>query len=215
MARSITQATVIVNPAVRECVERGFLAIDKGRVHYQLNQKRSYDWSDPEEWVRCLSVAFLIIERQYPANRIRVEVSVPRRTPNDHADVVVYSDDRCRTPYLVVENKAEKQTSANRTQGVEQLFGNANSLRAPFGLYDEGDVSIFFDIANFPSMERTVNRRGDRNFLQAQYGETPVYAFYAGTLNDISPATRQKLENRIRRAFYHLGRREARSAHRF
>jgi type I restriction enzyme M protein len=100
----------------------------------------------------------------------------------------------------VVENKAEEQTSVGRAQGVEQLFGNANSLRAPFGLYDEGDVSTFFDIANFPSMERTTNRRGDRNSLQAQYGETPIYAFHAGTPNDIASATRQMLENRIRRA---------------
>jgi type I restriction enzyme M protein len=76
MARTITPATVLANSAVQECIERGFIVIDKGRVHYQLNQKRSYEWSDPEEWVRCLAVAFLIIGRQYPANRIRVEVSV-------------------------------------------------------------------------------------------------------------------------------------------
>jgi hypothetical protein len=49
-------------------------------------------------------------------------------------------------------------------------------------------------------MERTTNRRGDRNSLQAQYGETPIYAFHAGTPNDIASATRQMLENRIRRA---------------
>ncbi len=170
------------------------------QVIYQLSQKRNYNWADPEEWVRCATIAFLIIDRQYPAHRIKVEVSVPRRIPNDHADIVVYSDDRCRSPYLVIENKAEGQNDGERAQAIEQLFGNANSLRAPLGLYDEGDRSVFFDVGNFPPMERIANRRGDRNFVPAQYGETPVYAFIAGTPNDIRPATRQVLENRIRRA---------------
>lgn len=41
------------------------------RVKYNLNQKREYDWADPEEWVRARTVAFLIVSKNYPANRIR------------------------------------------------------------------------------------------------------------------------------------------------
>jgi type I restriction enzyme M protein len=145
---------ILAKPYVRECIERGFLIFENNRITYQLNQKKSYSWANPEEWVRCNTVAWLIIERQYPAYRIRVEVSVPRRTPNDFADVVVYYDDRCRTPYLVVENKSEGQSLASQNQGIEQLFGNANSLRAPLALYDEGDTSIFFDVARHPSTEQ-------------------------------------------------------------
>src|SRR5260370_41333968 len=132
---------ILAMPNVRECVERGFVIVDKNRITYQLGQKKTYSWADPEEWIRCFTVCNLIIQWQYPAHRIKVEVQVPRRTPSDFADVVVYRDDRCREPYLLVENKAEGQTSASHQQGIEQLFGNANSLRCPLGLYDDGSNS--------------------------------------------------------------------------
>lgn len=146
---------------VIEAVKRGIIEVKGSRVTYNLGVKKSYDWSDPEEWVRARTVAFLIIERDYPANRIRTEVQVPRRTPSDSADIVVYRDDRRRQPYLVVENKAAGQTAADRRQAIEQAFGNANSLRAEYALYDEFTESHFYDVANYPSMERTDNHRGD------------------------------------------------------
>ncbi len=187
-------------PCVRECVERGFVLVEKKKVTYQLNQKKVYSWTDPEEWVRCATICRLIIDKQYPANRIKVEVQVPRRTPSDLADIVLYRDDRCREPYLVIENKADGQSTSRRQQAIEQLFGNTNSLRAPLGLYDDGSVSDFFDVANHPSTERITNRLGDRHHVPAQYGETPIYAFHAATENDIRAARRGVLESRIRRA---------------
>jgi len=68
---------------------------------------------------------------------------VPRRMPSDHADIVVYKDDACKQPYLVVENKAQELLPRERAQAIEQLFGNCNSLRAPVGLYDELGESSF------------------------------------------------------------------------
>ena len=132
------------DPNVSELIARGLITIQDERVTYNLNQSRSYQWTDPEEWVRARTIAFLIVEKGYPANRLKTEARVPRRTPNDKADIVVFEDDRCRCPYIVVENKASGQTQLERDQGVEQAFGNANSLRAPFALYDEGSVSTAF-----------------------------------------------------------------------
>ncbi len=192
--------STLADPYVIEAVARGFIEIKGGRVHYGLNQKRSYDWSDPEEWVRAQAVAFLIVGRSYPANRMRTEVTVPRRTPSDLADIVVYADDRCQVPYLVVENKAAGQSAAARRQAIEQLFGNANSLRAPLGLYDEGGAHVLFDVQNFPSTEREANRRGGRENVPHQYGTLPVYAFVAGGPTDIQPVRASVLEAKIRRS---------------
>lgn len=79
--------------SVIEAIERGIIEVKGSRITYNLGAKKPYDWTDPEEWVRARTVAFLIIERDYPANRIRTEVQVPRRTPSDSADIVVYRDD--------------------------------------------------------------------------------------------------------------------------
>lgn len=200
MPRTLSPDVILALPHVQQCIDRGFITIDKGRITYNLNQKKTYAWSDPEEWIRCNSVCELIINKHYPANRIRIEVSVPRRTPNDFADIVVYRDDRCREPYLTVENKAEGQSAIERNQGIEQLFGNANSLRCPLGVYDEGSLSIFYDVGNHPPTERAANQMGDRSSLPEQYGETPEYAYFAGRPNDIRPAVRGALENKIKRA---------------
>lgn len=198
-----SQEQALTDSAVVEAIARKIIHVDEeaGQVEYSLHTRKRYDWDDPEEWVRARTIAFLVVTRGYPANRIKTEVTVPRRTPSDHADVVVYQDDRCLTPYLVVENKAANQSKPNRAQAIEQLFGNANSLRAPLGLYDEGpDIHILFDVANFPPQERQRNQRGDRQSVPDQYGNAPQFAYIAGTQNDIRPATRGGLETRIRRS---------------
>ena len=190
------------NELVAEAIRRGVITIDDLRVTYRLQQQRSYSWNDPEEWVRAHTLAWLIIERDYPPARIRTEVSVPRRTPSDWADIVVYRDDQCRVPYLVVENKPAGQPVGPRDQWIEQLFGNANSLRAPLGLFDEGDSSLLFDVAGFPATERELNRRGERSALPSQYGEIAQYAYVAGQPNDITAVDSAMLGSRIRRAHY-------------
>ncbi|MBV8687064.1 MAG: N-6 DNA methylase [Alphaproteobacteria bacterium] len=194
----ISGEEVLLSPTVQEAIRRGVVEVRGGRVTYSLAAKRSYDWSNPEEWVRCHCIAFLILEKDYPSHRIKTEVTVPRRTPSDSADIVVYADDRCRDPYLVVENKRAGVTRTERRQGIEQLFGNANSLRVPWGLYDAGDVSFLFDVGNFPSEEREDNQRGDRLNLAAQYGQQPWFALVVGETNDIAPAPKTQIERKIR-----------------
>ena len=190
----------IAQPEMVEAVQRGIVSITETRVTYQIHAQRTYDWADPEEWVRACAIAWLIVERGYPANRMKTEVAVPRRTPNDFADIVVYSDDACREPYLVVEAKASGQTRRDRSQAVEQLFGNANSLRAPLGLYEEGAQSTLFNVADYPAQERHANQLGDRSSIPAQYGQIPIYVHIAGQPGDIEPVPANVLEARIRRA---------------
>ena len=188
------------DPNVSELCARGLISIEGARITYSLSQSRSYQWTDPEEWVRARTIAFLIIEKGYPAKRLKTEVRVPRRTPSDLADVVVFEDDACRSPYIVVENKADGQNQTDRDQAIEQAFGNANSLRSPFALYDEGSVSTAFDVANYPAQEREANRLGHRDALPEQYGHAPKYTLIAGSQNDIEPVSARELSSRIRRA---------------
>lgn len=195
-----TAEDVLAIDFVAEARNRGIIAIKGNRITYTLAHEKSYSWMDPEEWVRAATISWLIIERGYPASRIKTEVVVPRRTPNDLADIVVFRDDACRDPYLVVENKATGQTGRDRDQAIEQAFGNANSLRAPLCLYDEGDVSILYDVANHPPIERHLNRLGNRSVLPSQYGDIPVYQHIAGAAGDIEPLPPYPLESRIRAA---------------
>ncbi|MGM0712494.1 N-6 DNA methylase [Brevibacillus parabrevis] len=198
---NLTPEEIENHPFVLEAIARGFIELKRGRVYYNLNQKRDYEWSDPEEWVRCFTISHLITEKGYPPNRMRTEVAVPRRIPEDSADIVVFEEDRCFTPYLVVENKANGQSESNRLQGIEQLFGNTNSLRAPLALYDEYWTSTFYDVGNYPSTERNSNIKGTRDAIPPQYGNIPEYTYIAGPDQiDIKPAKQKTLESKVRRA---------------
>jgi len=189
------------NEYIVKAITRGIIEIKNDRISYNIRQRKSYTWTDPEEWVRAYCISFLVLEKGYPTNRIKTEVKVPRRTPNDWADVVVYQDDACKSPYLVVECKAAGQNAANKAQGVEQLFGNSNSLRSELGLYEEYEESIFYDIKNYPAEERTDNLKGTRSNVPEQYGEAAEFTYIAGPgNNDIAPVSAKQLETKIKRA---------------
>jgi len=100
--------------------------------------------------------------------------------PSDHADIVVYKDDACKQPYLVVENKAQELLPRERAQAIEQLFGNCNSLRAPVGLYDELGESSFFDVANYPQTSVSSIVKGIERPRQAVRRYPDLYLYRRG-----------------------------------
>jgi len=193
-----TQQTL--NPLTEEAQRRGYLTIDGDKITYHCNRDHKEDFSDPEEKVRACTYSWLIIERSYSPKRIKVEVTVPRRTPSDRADIIIYKEDACQNPYLVVENKAERCTTAEQRQAIEQGFGNANSIRAPYMLFDYGRGSTLFDVSSFAPTERIQNILGTRDALQENYGTPNQYPLIAGTSSDIAPVLPTELETKVRRA---------------
>ena len=199
---ALTAAVCLSLDPVREAIARRFVTVNGNKVYYKIHRERTYNWFDPEEWVRCATLCWLIVERDYSPNRIDTEVVVPRRTPSDYADIVLFKDDRCKDPFLVVENKSDGQTDVAQRQAIEQAFGNANSLRAPYILYDEWSTSVLYDnTGEYPPGERETNILGDRSHLPAQYSTSLLkYRFIAGDeSSDISPAFPRSLENKVRR----------------
>lgn len=143
--------------------------IDKGLIQLDSPQKnityiacnKKYRFSDPEEKVRAETYIKLILEYGYDTKRIDLEVKVPHRTPNNLADIVVFSDDSLKEPYIVVECKKPDISEAEFRQAIEQGFGNANSIKATFLWVCSGLKEEFFNVADFPSMERQDNRIAD------------------------------------------------------
>ena len=105
------------------------------------------------------------------------EVVVPRRTPSDKADIVIFEDDEKKKPYLVIECKKDGITDAEFKQAIEQVFGNANSLRAKFAAVVAGYTRTVFDVAGFKPSEREKNVLSD---IPHKYGPAPKYRFFKG-----------------------------------
>jgi len=159
--------------------QEGLIALtdDDARIIYHCSREYSTSFKNPEETVRASYFVELILDYQYPKNQIDIEVTVPRRTPEDRADIVIYEDDDLKTPYLIVECKKDGITDAEFKQAIEQAFGNANSLRAKFASVVAGTTKTAFDIAGFKPSEREKNVIAD---IPVKYGRTPKYRFIKG-----------------------------------
>jgi type I restriction enzyme M protein len=150
---------------------------ENSRITYFCSREYSTSFKNPEETIRASYFVELVLNYQYPKEKINFEVTVPRRTPEDRADIVVYEDDELKTPYLVVECKKDGITDAEFKQAIEQSFGNANSLRAKFATVVAGTTKTAFDIAGFKPSEREKNVIAD---IPIKYGKTPKYRFIKG-----------------------------------
>jgi len=178
---------------IQRGIKEGIISFneDKSRVSYHCSREYSTSFKNPEEEIRAAYFAELVLDYQYPKERIDFEVSVPRRTPEDRADIVIYEDDELKKPYLVVECKKDGITDAEFKQAIEQVFGNANSLRAKYAIVVAGTTRTAFDVAGFKPSEREKNVISD---IPKRYGKAPKYRFIKGNpLNDIKTVSKDEL----------------------
>lgn len=181
----------------KTAIMRGLFSLDGTQIKYSFRRTKSYQISDPEEKVRADAVAFLVLSKGYDSRKIDTEVE---GSHNDFADIVLYEDDRCTKPWLVVENKKEGATPAERAEGEAQAFANAIALGAKYTMKDYGDESCVWQLEGFGARERRRNKLGDRELLPRNYSQDMVYPLHAGTEMDIKPASAFDISIAIRRA---------------
>ena len=170
---------------IKRGIDEGYIALneDESRIQYFTKpQTKSYRYSDPEEKVRAVVFLQLILDYGYPANRIQLEVQVPRRTPNDWADIVIFNDDECLSPYIVVECKHKDVSEPEFLQAIEQGFGNANSLKAHYLLVTSGIKKLSYNVADFKPLERVANRIP--NILHYGQTEISIARYYKGGVDE-------------------------------
>ena len=181
-----------------ELLERGhglgIVAVDEtaDSVTYNLAREKRYRWSDPEEKVRAGIVLSLIFDYQYPPGRIDLEVAIPNRSPNNWADVVVFRDDRLRSPYITVETALPTITQAGQVQKTEQAFGYANALASEFVIYYDPITKISWRVQGFGGLERSRNIIAD---VPVNYGDVPEYTFVRAGENDLREISISSLSN--------------------
>ncbi|KKG05870.1 hypothetical protein DU40_13560 [Methanosarcina mazei] len=150
---------------------------EKKKIIYHCSRDYTTSFQNPEEKVRASYFVELLRDYNYPKERIDFEVLVPRRTPEDRADIVVFEDNELKKPYIVIECKRDGISDAEYKQAIEQAFGNANSLRSRFAAVIAGITRTAFDVAGFNPGEREKNVISD---IPKKYGKTPKYRFIKG-----------------------------------
>ncbi len=171
---------------------------DESRITYICSRNYSTSFKNPEETVRASYFVELVLDYQYPKERIDIEVKVERRIPDDRADIVIYEDEELKVPYLVVEAKRDGITDSEFTQAIEQAFGNANSKRAKYAIVVAGNTKTAFNIAGFKSSEREKNVIAD---IPVKYGKAPKYKFIKGDVtNDLKIVFREDLIGALKKS---------------
>ena len=166
------------------------------RIHY-IDADHSERWSDPEEKVRAELWAELIYKYDYPPERIDFEVNVPRRTPNDYADLVIFRDNELMSPWFVFECKRADVSDAAFNQSIEQACGNRASLGAPYCGAVAGLTRRLLRFDGFRAGERDTNHLTD---IPTHYGDPPAWRFYKNKpRQDLAAVPREELRAAIRK----------------
>lgn len=166
------------------------------RIRY-VAANHSERWADPEEKVRAEFWAELIYRYEYQPERIRFEINVPRRTPNDFADLVIYEDDEHKKPYFVFECKRADVSDAEFAQSIEQACGNRASLGSPYAGAIAGLTRRLLRFDKYPPGERDKNHLTD---IPKRYGKPPEWRFYKNVNGqDLAAVPREALRAAIRK----------------
>ena len=104
-------------------VEKGLIAFseDKKQITY-IHQKKKRNFTHPEEPVQAETFLKLVLIYGYPVERIKQFVSVTMGASVKEADIIVYNDDECKEPQIIIECKKEEVSELEFEQAVEQGF---------------------------------------------------------------------------------------------
>ncbi|MCK9397012.1 MAG: N-6 DNA methylase [Methylobacter sp.] len=110
-------------------IEKGLIKIldDGKRIEY-VEQKKSRLYTNPEEQVQAEAYCRLILEYGYPKHRVQNFVIVTMGSGKKEADIVVYNDDECLEPHILVECKKQDVSEAEFKQSVNQAYSYAFAL---------------------------------------------------------------------------------------
>lgn len=117
---------IIVNSLINKGVSAGLIRFDEEEkiiIYNEQNKKRNY--SNPEEKVQAETYLELILVYGYPKERVKVFVPVTMGAYTKEADIIVYDDDKCTLPKIIVECKKPEVSELEFQQAIEQAFAYA------------------------------------------------------------------------------------------
>ena len=111
-------------------LEKGYISLneDMSRITYLFQNNKEYAYNKPEDKVQAKTVLRLILDYNYPARRIKQFVQVTMGREVKEADIIVYEDDACIRPHILVECKREEVSEAEYQQAIEQAYSYAFAL---------------------------------------------------------------------------------------
>lgn len=114
---------------INKGIEKGIINFDSENkfITYPFqNKKRNY--LNPEEKVQAETFLKLVLTYEYPVHRIRLYDPVTMGSSVREADILVFNDDDCTKPYIVVECKKGVVSELEFEQAVNQAASYAYAI---------------------------------------------------------------------------------------
>lgn len=110
-------------------IEKNIISFNEemSRVKY-LHLGKERNSNNPEEKVQVETYLRLIFDYNYPISRIKQFVPVTMGREVKEADIVVYEDDMCLCPHILIECKRQEVSEAEYQQAIEQAYSYAYAL---------------------------------------------------------------------------------------
>ncbi|MET6991465.1 restriction endonuclease subunit M [Sediminicola arcticus] len=100
---------------------------DEKQITY-CNFHRPRNYSNPEEKVQAETFVKLVLQYDYRAERIKMYEMVTMGSERKEADIIVYNDDDCSQPHILVECKNDTVSEQEFLQAIEQAYSYAYAL---------------------------------------------------------------------------------------
>lgn len=114
---------------IEQGLQAGHIQIsDDGKQITYVHQNKKRNYTNPEEKVQAETFLKLIFTYGYYPERIRQFVTVKMGTDSKEADIVVYNDDECKQPHILVECKSPTVSEQEFLQAIEQAYSYAYAM---------------------------------------------------------------------------------------
>ncbi len=137
--------TSIIMDLIQQGIEKGLIRFDEDRKNiFYIYQNVRRNYTNPEEQVQAETFLKLVLDYKYPVERIRQFVTVQMGVSKKQADIIIYNDDACLSPYIIVECKNQEITDLEFKQAVDQAFSYAVAEGALYVWVTSGIADEYF-----------------------------------------------------------------------
>ena len=148
-----------MNSIIQEGIKRDLISIseDEKTIKY-IHQNKSRNYTNPEEKVQVEAFILLVTQYNYKPERIKMFVPVKMGVETKEADIVVYNDDECTEPHILVECKKADITDLEFEQAIKQAYSYAYAMPndVKYVWVTSSDKNQYFEVNKSKSSKTTL-----------------------------------------------------------
>lgn len=184
-------------------IEKGLIRFDEDRnfvTYIHQNKKRNYN--NPEEKVQTDTFLQLVLIYGYPVERVKQFISVQMGSETKEADIIVYNDDECESPYILIECKKEEITDQQFNIAVDQAYSYANSgnVQAKYVWVTSRIKNQYYEVVK----EKPVHRIEIPDIPQYGVSKLAPYKYVKGGISQTETGKVEEPEQEYGQKFFEL-----------